>query len=113
MRTAKHIAAQLKAATGSDIDPKFFNQVSQFAHFGMMYFVMTLCSALSARFLPHWWVGLIWGFAISLAYGIWHEFFWDPKMESPATRGSDLEDFFFLEFGAVIGALVYVFLIRA
>jgi VanZ family protein len=95
----------------NEIDPEFFNQVAQMAHFGMMYFVMTMCCLLGHSLLHKWWVGIVIGVVLNLSYATWHEFFWDPVHENPATRGSDIEDFAWLVAGGTAGVLVYFFLI--
>lgn len=110
MKTASYMAVKVKQASGNDIDPKFFNQVAQCAHFGMMYFAVTMC-ALIGRFFGHYWIGVCVGGAFDLCYGIWHEFFWDPTHENAVTRGSDVEDFIWLEVGNVTGFLVTWFLV--
>lgn len=114
MKTANYLKLQLqqRAIQGAgDIDPKFFNVVAQIAHFGSMYTVTNLFSVVSLRLLHHRWAGLIFSMFACVSYAIWHEFFWDPTHENPATRGSDWEDFLFLVLGSTVAALVYSFLI--
>jgi hypothetical protein len=120
MKTAKWLASKvprtvtLVPTIGNTVDPKFFNQVAQFAHFGMMFFVMMICSLVGQKIFHHWWSGMLIGGLVVLAYGVWHEFFWDPVHENQATSGGregDLEDFFWLEAGGCIAAWVYFFLV--
>jgi hypothetical protein len=81
-------------SNGNGIDPKFFNQVSQWAHSGVacsVFFI--LLHFFSMRhvleiFLP-----------IGVALAAWKEFWYDKHDENAATRGSDLEDFTFYMVG--------------
>jgi hypothetical protein len=102
MKTARWLAAKV----GNGIDPKFFNQVAQFAHFGMMFTVTTVVANVLTR-LGHDRIGLVVGFVMCLVYASWHEFLWDPTHENAATRGSDLEDFVFLVAGSFSGLLAF------
>lgn len=114
MKTAKWLSRNCYSLNGREIDPKFFNTVAQFAHFGMMFFVMMICCLVGRKIFGHWWSGMAVGGVVCLAYGIWHEFFWDPTHENEATSGGkkgDEEDFFYLELGACIAAVVYFFLV--
>jgi hypothetical protein len=114
MKTASYLEFKLKKQeiSGADnIDPKFFNVVAQIAHFGAMYTVTNVFSAVSYRLFHQRWAGLIFGVIACASYATWHEFFWDPTHENAATRGSDLEDFVFLILGSIVAALVYSFLI--
>jgi hypothetical protein len=86
---------------GNTVDPKYFNFVSQIAHISATYGLSyTAYTKFGIR-----------GFLIAalgiLIYAIWHEFFYDPRKENPATRGSDLEDFLFLCFGPLLAAAVH------
>lgn len=101
-KTAKYLATKVS----DGIDPKFFNQVAQIAHFGMMFFVMAVCVGVGGK-LGHQWIGMLVGTTIDWCYGVWHEFFWDPVHENAETRGSDMEDFLFLELGNVVGMLYF------
>jgi hypothetical protein len=96
MKTARYLAAD------SGIDPKFFNQVAQFAHFGMMFTVTTFASHFGHKGR---WVGL----ALCILYAAIHEFVWDPKMENAETRGSDLEDFIFLVAGSCVAVVLSLY----
>ena|SRR6202035_1267251 len=98
--TAQAISEKIEADTGNTIDPKFFYQVSDFAHFGMMFFVTTLVAFLM-RWASHFYLGLVLGFSICLIYAIVHEFWYDVRFESPITRGSDWRDFGFLLVGSL------------
>ncbi len=114
MKTATYLKFKLRKrgiGGADDIDPKFFNIVAQIAHFGAMYTVTNIFSVVSHRLIHHRWAGLIFGMVACVGYATWHEFFWDPTHENPATRGSDLEDFIFLVLGSIVAALVYSFLI--
>lgn len=97
--------AEQLARDAGGIDPKFFNQVSQFAHFGMMFFVCMLVGTVGAL-AEHPWSGVITGFLVCTGYATVHEFWYDPKFENAETRGSDLEDFVFLMIGASAAVLV-------
>ena len=71
------------AASGENvIDPKFFNFVSQIAHFFSTYAI------------------------VCVVYAALHEFWYDPRYENPVTRGSDLEDFLFLVAGVAAAVAV-------
>ena len=109
MKTALQLAAKVKAATGNDIDPKFFNQVAQFAHFGMMFTVTTVIILIASKLGRAAW-GYLGGFAVCAVYAIVHEFYFDPRYENAATRGSDLEDFIYLIFGSIFAELLFRFL---
>ena len=87
------------------IDPKFFNLVAQFAHFGMMFFVTVVIGILFLRF-DHEFVGILVGFLVCSVYAAVHEFWWDPTHEDPETRGSDLQDFVFLVLGSCAGVVI-------
>jgi len=108
-KDATYLAAN-SGDSGDSIDPAFFEQVSQFAHVGMMFLVTTLCADLSYR-LHHRWIGLIVGLVGCTVYAAWHEFIHDPVAENAITRGSDSRDFAFLMLGTVTAALVYRFLV--
>jgi hypothetical protein len=88
--------------SSNQIDPKFFNEVSQFAHWGVMFSI-----ALSLAVFFGWW-GLLVAALGEIPYGIWHEYYYDPHFENVATRGSDTEDFCFLMLGLVSAALVFI-----
>ena len=84
------------------IDPKFFNFVSQIAHFFATYgIVLTL-----GKFWH--WTGIAVGAALCVVYAAVHEFWYDPRYENPVTRGSDLEDFLFLVAGVAGAVVVFV-----
>ncbi len=92
-----------KQLTDAGIDPKFFNFVAQMAHFWTMYGLVKTVGDLGHRF-HHQVASLIAAFACCAGYAAWHEFYWDPRHENPATRGSDWEDFLFLIGGGLVGA---------
>ena len=81
----------------NQIDPVFFNQVAQIAHFFTMYAIMFTIAAFAS--LP--WIAFAW--ILCATYATWHEFIYDPQDENAATRGSDAEDFAFLMAGAATG----------
>ena len=87
---------------GNSISDKFFNYVAQMAHWATMAFG----SLTLALFFG--WPGVVVGNALGIVYAAWHEFYWDPRHENAATRGSDVEDFLFLLLGLAIGDGVYV-----
>jgi hypothetical protein len=103
MKTAR-VAANI-------VDPRFFNQVAQIAHFSawftLVVFVSTLCWRLTGRV----WLGPIIAGVANLVYATWHEYVWDPIHENAVTRGSDFEDWAFLVAGGTVGFLFYFFLI--
>lgn len=93
-----------KAPTPPAIDPRFFNEVSQFAHFGMAGFIfMILLHVFSMRHVMEIFVPL------GVALAAWKEFYYDKHDENPATRGSDLEDFSFYIFGITLALIVVFF----
>jgi hypothetical protein len=67
MKTARWLASKVPHTVGlapvvnNGIDLKFFNQVAQFAHFGMMYVVMMTCSLIGRWLSGHWWPGMLVG----------------------------------------------------
>jgi hypothetical protein len=83
------------------ISEKFFDYVSQMAHWATMAFG-SLSLALFFG-LP----GVVVGNFVGIAYAGWHEFYWDPRHENAETRGSDIRDFVFLLLGLAIGDIVY------
>jgi hypothetical protein len=92
-----------RVASGGEnvIDPKFFNLVSQIAHFSTMYGIVL-------SFGKFWhWTGIIVAAPLCLAYAAVHEFWYDPRYENPITRGSDLEDFLFLFAGVAAAVIVF------
>jgi hypothetical protein len=91
------------AAPGENvIDPKFFNFVSQIAHFFSTY-------AIVLTFGKFWhWKGIVLAASLCVVYAALHEFWYDPRYENPVTRGSDLEDFLFLIAGVAAAVAVYV-----
>jgi len=84
---------KLASAGENVIDPKFFNFVSQIAHFFATYGIV-----LTAGKFWHW-TGIEIVAPLCVAYAAVHEFWYDPRYENPVTRGSDLEDFLFLVAG--------------
>lgn len=105
MKRAERFAAIAKEQTGNEIDPKFFNSVSQYAHFGMMFFVTVFSGTVSALWY-HPYAGILVGFLGCTLYALIHEFWYDPQFENAETRGSDLEDFVFLMLGSCAGAVI-------
>jgi hypothetical protein len=83
------------------ISEKFFNYVSQMAHWATMS-CWSLTLALFFGFS-----GVIVSNVLGIAYAAWHEFYWDPRHENAETRGSNIEDFLFLLLGLAIGDVVY------
>ncbi len=81
------------------IDPRFFNQVSQYAHYfaGMAVFLTI------GRF-SHRWMWYLLPVGVGLA--ALKEFVVDPRTENEATRGSDLEDFSFYCLGMALATAV-------
>jgi hypothetical protein len=91
------------APVPNGIDPAFFNQVAQFAHFGTMF-------SIAITLAIFWgWVGLAVAMVGEVGYASWHEFYYDPRHENSATRGSDLEDFAFLIAGNAVAWSVWAF----
>ncbi|MGH9700966.1 MAG: hypothetical protein ACRD52_16115 [Candidatus Acidiferrales bacterium] len=83
------------------IDPKFFDMVSQIAHFSTMY-------ALVFSIGKFWqWRGVMIAAILCVIYAAVHEFWYDPRYENPVTRGSDLEDFLFLVAGVAAAIIVF------
>ena len=83
------------------IDPKFFNEVSQFAHWGVMFSIAITLAIFFG------WKGLLVAGLGEIPYAVWHEYYYDPRFENAATRGSDTEDFIFLMLGLVSAASVF------
>jgi hypothetical protein len=105
VKTAKWLSKLMMDQPPGSIDPKFFNQVAQFAHFGMMFTVTTIVTIIGGK-LGHPYSSMLAGFAFCATYAWWHEFIWDPVHENPVTRGSDLEDFIFLVGGSATAVIV-------
>lgn len=91
------------------IDPKFFDLVSQFAHFFTMY-SLALTLGLVGKRTGHTVLCVALSAAVYIMYAAIHEFYWDPRHENAATRGSDLRDFAFLVGGGISGNLATLFL---
>ena len=88
------------AQTG--ITAKNFNEVAQFAHFGMAGLIFTALG----KFLHDW---RFWALvAFGLAVAAWKEFYWDERYEDAETRGSSLEDFCFYALGIAAGVILSV-----
>jgi hypothetical protein len=85
------------------IDPRFFNEVAQIAHFSATY-ALTLTVMLFKQLKQHHRWMIVFG--LILAYAVFHEFYYDPRYENAVTRGSDVEDFCFLVSGSVVAELV-------
>lgn len=110
MRTAKAIADDIQESTGDVIDPKFFETVAAYAHFGMMFTVTTALGLLGNRF-EHRIYGTVAGLVVCLIYASVHEFWYDPKYENAVTRGSDLVDFAWLMGGSAVACLFLLLLL--
>jgi hypothetical protein len=99
-----------KAPAPNGIDPKFFNEVSQFAHFFAAATVyLTIFLVLLAG---HWYTPrrlLLWVIP-GVALAAFKEFWYDKHDENAETRGSDLEDFSFYVLGIVYGVSVALIL---
>jgi hypothetical protein len=96
-----NFTAKLKQAVTDAINPAFFDTVAQIAHFSMTY-------AISYTLATKWgWMGYGSGALGCLLYSLAHEFWWDPRHENAATRGSDVRDFVFLCLGPAVAAIVY------
>jgi hypothetical protein len=80
------------------IDPKFFDQVAQIAHFSFWDNLSTK-AWLIGLLLGHPFMALVAVGLCDLWYASWHEFYWDPRHENSATRGSDIRDWKFLMGG--------------
>lgn len=94
---------KIRVATSGEnvIDPKFFNFVSQVAHF------FTTC-AIVLTFSRFWhWKGIAVAAPLCVVYAAIHEFWFDPRYENPVTRGSDVEDFVFLVAGVAAAVGIY------
>lgn len=90
------------------IDPKFFNMVSQFAHY-FTWYAICMTAGVVTRSLKY----LLGSLVLCIVYAAIHEFYWDPRHEDPETRGSDLEDFCYLVAGGGVGSfVVWFFLLR-
>ena len=89
-----------------DVDPAFFNDVSQIAHFTSTFSLTLLFCFFVNVFWYAVWMPVV-PFALCTTYAAWHEFIHDPKEENPVTRGSDLEDFLFLVTGSFTGIFCY------
>lgn len=92
----------------NSIDPKFFNEVAQFAHFGVAAFIYLAIGHIAAkRGFFHWsWYGAL--IALGVVAAAVKEFWYDKNFENEATRGSDLEDFTFYVLGiaAAVATLI-------
>lgn len=88
------------------IDPKFFNEVSQFAHAGVAGLIYLSIGHVAQKhdFFDWLWYGILIAAGVGLA--AFKEFWYDPHYENPATRGSDLEDFSFYLVGISIAVVV-------
>jgi hypothetical protein len=90
------------------IDPKFFNEVAQFAHAGVAGLIYLSLAHIAMKFdLFKWsWYGAL--IVIGVAAAGVKEFWYDPHYENVATRGSDFEDFAFYLVGILIAVAVIV-----
>jgi hypothetical protein len=88
------------------IDPKFFNEVSQFAHTGVAGLIyLSIGHIAQAHSFFRWaWYGVI--IVVGIALAGFKEGYYDPRHENEATRGSGLEDFSFYVFGILIAVVV-------
>ena len=94
-----------KRLESAGIDPKFFDMVSQFAHFFTWYSAVLTMGMLGVRY-HHKYLFMGIGLACCLLYASWHEFIWDPTHENAETRGSDWEDWSFLVIGGSIAVII-------
>jgi hypothetical protein len=83
------------------ISERFFNFVSQDAHFFTSAFVVFASGVFFG------WGVMTGVFILGVTYDVWHEFFYDPVHENAATRGSDFEDFAFLLAGDLFGVSMW------
>ena len=86
---------------GDDISYKTFNAVSQVGHFTAGCLAVFAPVALTHRLL---W-GAVGAGLIVIFAGI-KEGWWDRRFETPAVRGSSLEDFVFYLAGAALSFLL-------
>lgn len=95
------------------IDPKFFNQVSQWAHWGVactLYLTFAIVLHHFGRLHVEDMI-IVDVFGVTLA--AWKEFFYDEHYENDETRGSSLEDFSFYLLGISTANLItFLFLDR-
>jgi hypothetical protein len=97
-------AARDKVAEGGKpvmISARFFNFVAQDAHFFTTAFI-TFVMAVFFRKRGEW-IAAVGG----VLYAAFHEFWYDPRYENAATRGSDVQDFCFLVLGVLFAVLLY------
>lgn len=87
--------------SNGSISEKFFDYVSQMAH----WVTMAFCSLTLPLFFG--FPGVVVSNVLGITYAAWHEFYWDPRHENADTGGSDVEDFRFLLLGLAIGDIVY------
>jgi hypothetical protein len=88
------------------IDPAFFYEVSQFAHAGVAGLIYLSIGHIAQKhnFFHWYWYGALIGLGVVAAAV--KEFYYDPRFENEATRGSDLEDFSFYMLGILISQIV-------
>lgn len=98
-----------KRLLNAGIDPRFFDLVSQFAHFFTMY-SLALTLGLIGKRTGHALLYVALSAVVYITYAAIHEFHWDPRHENAATRGSNLKDFAFLVVGGISGNLATLFL---
>ena len=96
----------MSTGQASGINPTFFDQVAQIAHFFTTYGITFTFGVFGG------WKWLLAAFIGSMIYAGVHEFWWDPREENAATRGSDLQDFCFLTAGALVGSCAAIFAIK-
>jgi hypothetical protein len=88
------------------IDPKFFNEVSQFAHAGVAGLIyLSIGHIAQAHSFFRWtWYGVLVALGVALAG--FQAGWYDPRYENEATRGSGIEDFLFYLVGILIAVMV-------
>ena len=83
------------------ISPADFDRNSQIAHVATTACVVFVCGVFFGV------VGILGSGSGCTCYALWHEFWYDPRDENVATRGSDAKDFFFLMTGVTIGITLW------
>jgi hypothetical protein len=109
MKKLQFIRNARRRLQDAGIDSKFFDLVSQFAHFFTMY-SLALTVGLIGKRTGHALLYHALSVAVYITYAAIHEFYWDPRHENAATRGSDLKDFAYLVGGGISGNLATLFL---
>jgi hypothetical protein len=102
MRIAKKLWIYIKGLFRNDSLTLTFNEVAQAAHFFIGAWAVATSQAIwrgNAKF---------WASLGVLLFAAVKEFWYDHTYESPATRGSDLEDFLFYVFGVAVELLILI-----